>query len=194
MISLDLVKELREATGVSISKCKQALEETNGDMDKAKDLLRKWGQAVADKRCGRETSQGIIDSYIHLTKKIGVLVDLRCETDFVAKSPDFTTLAHDIAMHIAASNPKYLKPEDVPTEVLDKEKEIYIEEAKQTGKPADMIEKIIENKLNKFKEENSLYTQKFIKNPDITIDQYINEYVAKIGEKIIISKFVRLDI
>ncbi len=194
MATLDQIKELREETGVSISKCKEALEKAGDDVAKAKDILRKWGQEVADKKQGRTAGQGIIEGYVHSNKKIGVLVDLGCETDFAAKSDDFKVLAHDLALHIAAMNPKYISEDQIPQDVAEKEKEIYREECQQSKKPAAIIEKMVEGKWAKYKEENCLLNQNFVKDDKITIKEYVNQFVQKIGEKIVINRFVRLDI
>ena len=194
MITLEQIKELRDQTGVSISKCKKALEESSGDIEKAKELLRKWGQDVSAKRQDRSTNNGAIASYIHFNKKLGAIIDLRCETDFVAKSEDFLALAHDLAVHAAVSYPQYLKEEDIPQTVIDKEKEIYTGEMANSGKPADIIEKIVLGKLEKFKKEVCMYDQPFYKDPEKTVKQAIDELVSKIGEKIVLNKFQRMEI
>lgn len=185
------IKALREKTGVSLDLCKKALQE-GGNLDKAQELLRKWGQDLAGKRTNRETNQGLIDSYIHANGKLGVLVDLRCETDFVAKTDDFKELAHELALHIAATNPRYVSVEDIPSEIIEKEKEIYAEQMKD--KPQEMVDKIIQGKLDKFKKEVCLLNQIFVKDDSKTIQDLINEYIAKIGENITISQFARLEI
>ncbi|HNY97720.1 MAG TPA: elongation factor Ts [Candidatus Pacearchaeota archaeon] len=194
MATLEQIKELREMTGVSIAKCKEALESSNNDIAQAKELLRKWGQAVADKKQDRTAGVGIIEGYVHSNRKIGVLLDIRCETDFAANSGDFRALAHDLTLHIAAMNPPYISEEDIPAEVAAKEKEIYREEVSKSGKPKEIIEKMIEGKWKKFKEENCLLEQKFVKDDSMTIKEYISQYVQKIGEKIVVNKFVRIDI
>lgn len=188
---IDDIKNLREKTGVSLDLCKKALEQ-GGNMEKARDLLRKWGQDLAGKRTGRATNQGLIEPYIHANGKLGVLVDLRCETDFVAKTDDFKELAHELALHIAATNPEYVSAEDIPEEVLVKEKEIYMEQMKD--KPQDVVEKIIQGKIDKFKKENCLLNQPFVKDDSRTIQDLINEYIAKIGENITVGQFSRLEI
>jgi elongation factor Ts len=194
MITLEQIKDLRDQTGVSISKCKQALEETNGDIEKSKELLRKWGQDVGAKRQDRSTNNGIIESYIHFNKKLGAVIDLRCESDFVAKSEDFIVLAHDLAIHAAVAYPQYLSDTDIPQTVLDKEKEIYTAEMANSGKPADIIEKIVIGKLEKFKKEVCMLDQPFYKEPDKTVKQIIDGLMGKIGEKIVLNKFFRLEI
>jgi len=191
---INKIKRLRSETSVSMSQCKKALEETGGDLNKAKEILRKWGESLAEKRGGRATGQGIIESYVHANHKIAVLVELRCETDFVAKNKDFKELAHELALHIAAANPLYLEEDDIPEEVINKEKEIYLEQMKKEKKPKEMMDKIIEGKLDKFKKEIVLLSQKYIKDEDKTIQDLITDAIAKIGENIEIARFVRLEI
>jgi elongation factor Ts len=193
-VSLDMIKKLREMTGVSMMSCKSALTETNNDINKAVELLRKKGEAKAGARAERNTNQGVIISYIHPNFKIGALVHLACETDFVAKNPDFQNLAKDIAMHIAATGPMCLNPEEVPNELIDKEKDIWREQLKREGKPEKMWDKIMEGKEKKFREELTLMTQPFVKNPELTIGQLITDNVTKIGENIKIEKFARFSI
>jgi len=196
-IELDLITKLRQQTGAGIADCKEALSESKGDIAKALEFLRKKGAKIANKRAAKETKEGIIYAYIHANNKVGALLELNCETDFVAKNEAFKNLAHDIAMQIAAQNPLYLSPEDVPEEVVIKEKEIYkdqlLAEGKPAlhGKPADMVDKIIEGKLNKWYQEVCLTKQTFIKDEDITIEDLINEKIASIGEKIKIGSFCR---
>jgi len=190
-ISASLVKELRDKTGVGVLDCKKALKECKGDIDQAIDYLRKKGIATAKKRGGRATSEGQIQSYIHAGGKIGVLVEVNCETDFTGKTPEFTEFVRDIAMHIAATNPISIDQEGVPSDILAKEKEIYMSQAKETGKPEKVIEKIVEGKLKKFYAESCLMEQAFVKNPDITIQDLLNEMIAKTGENMIINRFVR---
>lgn len=194
MITIDKIKQLREETDVSITQCKKALEETGGDMEKAKEILRKWGQELADKKSAREARQGIIESYIHPNKKIGVLIDVRCESDFVARSPDFQTLVHNLCLHIAGMKPYYVRPEDISEEIVMGEREIYKEQVAKSGKPEKIIEQIIEGKLKKYKEEISLLTQPFVKNPDKTVQEVIQEYIAKLGENIVVKRFARYEI
>ncbi len=194
MISIDQVKQLRQETGVSVIECKKALQETKGDFEKAKELLRKWGRELAGKKSEREAGEGIIESYIHPNKKVGVLVDIRCESDFVARSADFQKLAHELCLQIAAMSPLFLKEEDIPEEFIDGEKKIYKEQFKNSGKPEKIIGQIIEGKLKKYKEEISLTSQPWIKDEEKTIKDLINEYVAKLGENIIIKRFIKYDI
>ncbi len=191
---IEVIKKIRQETGVSLALCKKALEEAGQDSEKAKELLRKWGQELAGKRSGRGTNQGIIEAYIHANKKIGVLIDLRCETDFVARNKDFQELAHEIALHVAAMNPCYLSTEDIPLQVIEKEKEIYKEQMAKEKKPKEIMEKIIEGKLDKFREENCLLLQPYVKDAEKTIQGLINDNIAKIGENINLVRFVRFEI
>ncbi|MBU1045518.1 elongation factor Ts [Patescibacteria group bacterium] len=190
---IEVIKKIRQETGVSLALCKKALEEAGQDAEKAKELLRKWGQELASKRSGRGTSQGIIEAYIHANKKIGVLIDLRCETDFVARNKDFQELAHEIALHTAAMNPLYLSAEDIPAEVIEKEKEVYRAQMAKEKKPKEIMEKIIEGKLDKFRKENCLLLQPYVKDADKTIQDLINDNIAKIGENIILARFIRFE-
>jgi len=190
-VSTELIKELRERTGVGIMDCKKALIECNGDIEKAIEYLRKKGIATAQKRGARETKEGQIYAYIHPGGKIGVLVEVNCETDFTARTEDFKNFVKDIAMQIAAQNPIAIKREDIPPEVIEKEKEIYASQAREEGKPEKVIEKIVEGKLKKFFTEACLLEQPFIKNPDITVQDLLNELIAKTGENIVIRRFVR---
>ena len=193
-ISASLVKDLREKTGVGVMDCKNALKESNGDIEQAIDYLRKKGISTAKKRGGRLTSEGQVQSYIHTGGKIGVLVEVNCETDFSAKTEDFTEFVKNIAMHIAATNPVAIAREDIPSDILDKEREIYSIQAKESGKPDNVIEKIVEGKMKKFYSEVSLLEQQYVKNPDITIQDLLNEMIAKTGENIIIKRFVRFQL
>lgn len=193
-ISATLIKELREKTGVGIMDCKAALTECDGDLDKAVDHLRKKGIATAKKRGGRETSQGQVQAYIHAGGKIGVLVEANCETDFTGKTDDFTSFVKDIAMQIAATNPIAIDREGVPGDLLEKEKDIYATQARDTGKPEKVIEKIVEGKLKKFFSENCLLEQTFVKNSDITVQDLMNELIAKTGENIVIKRFSRFQL
>jgi elongation factor Ts len=191
-ISAQMVKELREKTGAGMMECKKALEDSGGDFNKAIEYLRQKGLATAQKKAGRTATEGIITSYIHMDK-IGVLLELNCETDFVARNEEFRQLAKDIAMHIAAANPQYISKEDVPQEIIEKEKEIY--KAQITGnKPPQVIEKIIEGKLEKFFEEMCLLNQPFIREPEKKIQDLITEKIAKFGENIVIRRFVRFQV
>ena len=193
-VSAAMVKELRQKSGAGIMDCKEALGACGGDLEKAVDFLRKKGLATAAKRAGREASQGTIQSYIHMGGKMGVLAEIACETDFVAKTDDFKEFARNIAMHIAATNPVGIFPEDVPEEVITREKEIYKAQALELGKPEKMIEKITEGKMNKFYKENCLMNQPYVKDTDKTIADYLNEVIAKTGEKITIKRFARFQI
>ena len=193
-ISATMVKQLREKTGAGMMDCKNALSECDGDMDKAVDFLRKKGLATAQKRAGRTMTEGIIQSYIHLGGKLGVLVELNCETDFVARNEEFQEFAKNISMHIAASNPLGIQAEDVPEDIVKKEKEIYRAQAQELGKPENVIEKIVEGKLKKFFTDNCLLNQPYVKNPDITISDLLTEMIGKIGENISIKRFVRYQI
>ncbi|HDI79299.1 MAG TPA: translation elongation factor Ts [Desulfobacteraceae bacterium] len=190
-ISTELIKQLREKTGVGIMDCKKALKETGGDLDKAVELLRRKGIATAQKRGHRVASEGQIQSYVHAGGKIGVLVEVNCETDFTGKTPEFTQFTKDIAMQIAATNPLSIDIETLPEEVALKEKEIYMDQARASGKPEHIIEKIVEGKMKKFYREVCLLEQPFIKDPDITVRELLNELMAKTGEKIVIKRFTR---
>lgn len=193
-ISAGMVKELREKTGAGMMDCKKALSEVNGDIDKAVEFLRKKGLATAQKRAGRALNEGIIHSYIHMTGKLGVLVEVNCETDFVAKNEDFQEFAKNIAMHIAASNPLGIRPEDVPEDLVEKEKEIYRAQALEMGKPENVIDKIVEGKLKKFYEESCLLNQPYVRDTNISVADLLSELIAKIGENISIKRFVRYQI
>ena len=193
-ISTSIIKELREKTGVGIMDCKAALSECNGDIDKAIDYLRKKGIATAKKRGGRATSQGQVQAYIHAGGKIGVLVEANCETDFTGKTDDFTNFVKDIAIQVAATSPVAIDRDNVPGDLLEKEKEIYASQAQSTGKPEKVIEKIVEGKLNKYYAEACLLEQPFVKNPDITVQDLLNELIAKTGENIVIRRFVRFQL
>lgn len=193
-ITIDQIKQLRHQTGVSMMACKKALEDSNGDFDKAIEILRKKGMAKAQSRAERTTGEGVIESYIHSNNKIGVLVHLGCETDFVAKNDDFKEIARNIAMHVAASAPLYISPEEVPQELIDKEKEIWKEQLKAEGKPEKIWEQIMQGKENKFRDEMSLLRQPYVKNPEIVVEQMINDSVTKLGENIKLVKFVRYSI
>ena len=193
-ISATMVKQLREKTGAGMMDCKNALTECDGDMEQAVDFLRKKGLATAQKRAGRAMSEGIIHSYIHLGGKLGVLVEVNCETDFVARNDDFKGFAKNIAMHIAASNPLGIQAEDIPEDVVNKEKEIYRAQALEMGKPENVIDKIVEGKLKKFYTDNCLLNQPYVKDPDITISDLLTELIGKIGENLTIKRFVRYQI
>ncbi len=193
-ISASLVKDLREKTGLGLMDCKKALVETEGDIEKAIEYLRKKGALKAAKREGRATSEGRIGSYIHMNGKIGVLLELNCESDFVAKTDQFAELVHDICMHIAASSPRWIAVENVPADVLDKEKEIYMTQAKEAGKPDKMLEKIAEGKLKKFFSEVCLIEQPFVKDPDKSVGELIKDKIAQLGENITVGRFARFQL
>ncbi len=193
-ISAVQVKQLREKTGSGMMDCKQALTQCDGDIEKAIDFLRKKGLATAQKRAGRAMSQGIIHSYIHMGGKLGVLVEINCETDFVAKNEEFVNFAKNIAMHIAASNPLGVRPEDISEDIVEREKKIYSEQAREMGKPENVIDKIVEGKLNKFYKDSVLMNQAYVRDPDLSIADLLNEMIAKIGENITVKRFVRFQI
>ena len=193
-VSANMVKELREKTGAGMMDCKKALSETGGDFQKALDYLRQKGLATAAKRAGRVASEGRVGSYIHAGGKIGVMVEVNCETDFVAKTDDFQAFAKDVAMHIAASNPSYVRREEVTADVLDREKEIYRAQARDAKKPEKVMEKIVEGKLEKFYSEVCLLEQAFVKDPDITIQDLLNGLIGKLGEKVEIRRFTRYQV
>lgn len=190
-ISATLVKQLREKTGAGMMDCKQALVECDADMDNAVDFLRKKGLATARKRAGRAMTQGTVQSYIHMGGKLGVMVEVNCETDFVAKNEDFLSFAKNIAMHIAATNPLGIRPEDVAAEIVNREKEIYQAQALEMGKPETVVPKIVEGKMNKFFKDNCLLNQPYVRNPELSVEDLLNELIAKIGENISIRRFVR---
>ena len=189
-ISAELVKELREKTGVGFMECKSALQEAKGDIEEAVTILRKRGLASLAKKSGRETKDGLIGAYIH-NGKIGVMVEVNCETDFVARNPDFQTLVKDLAMHIAASDPQFIRREDVTEDVLAKEREIYAEQARATGKPENVLDKIIEGRMSKYYSEACLLDQPFVKDPAISVRDHIATHIQKIGENIQVRRFVR---
>lgn len=193
-MSLEKIKTIREKTGAGMVDIKKALEQAGGNEEKAIELLRKSGQAKAVKKSDRTAKEGIVASYIHSNNRIGVMVKLFCETDFVARNSDFQALAKDIAMHIAGMNPKFLKPEDVPFEIVEKEKEIWKEQLKNEGKPEAIFAKIMEGKEKKLREEMALLTQPFVKNPDITVGELIAEKIGVIGENIQVGEFVRYEL
>ncbi len=193
-ISSAMVKELRDKTGTGMMDCKEALTAAGGDFEKAIDILRKKGMSAATKRSSKAAKDGTISSYIHMGGKIGVMVEINCETDFVAKTEDFKTMTKDIAMHIAASNPLYLRPDEIPDDALNREKEIYRSQLQEEKKPEKIWDKIIEGKLKKFYEDVCLTEQKFIKNQDITVETLINNMIAKTGENIIIRRFARFQL
>ena len=189
-ISAEMVKELREKTGVGFMECKSALQESNGDMEAAVTILRKRGLASLTKKSGRETKDGLIGAYIH-NGKIGVMLELNCETDFVARNPDFQALVKDIAMHIAASDPRFIRKEDVTEDVLANEREIYAAQARATGKPENVLEKIVDGRMSKYFSEACLLEQPFVKDPAITVRDHIAAHIQKIGENIQVRRFTR---
>jgi elongation factor Ts len=193
-ISAAMVKQLREKTGAGIMDCKEALAECDGDISKSIDFLRKKGLATASKRSGRVMREGVIKSYIHTGSKLGAMVEIDCETDFVAKNDDFLEFAKNMAMHIAATNPVGIRPEDVPEEIINKEKEIYRAQAIETGKPEKIVDKIAEGKLQKFYKDNCLMSQVYVRDPSVTIDDLLSGLIAKIGENITIKRFVRFQV
>ena len=193
-ISAEQVKKLRELTGAPMMDCKNALTEAKGDVEQAQILLRKKGIATAAKKAARITSEGSVGSYIHAGGKIGVLVEVNCESDFVARTDDFKDLVKDIAMHIAAADPKFVRKEDVTPDAYEKEKEIYRAQAASTGKPANVVDKIVEGKMTKFYEEVCLYDQPFVKEPGITVSQLIASKIGKLGENISVRRFARFKV
>lgn len=193
-ITAAMVKELRDKSGAGMMDCKKALQETDGNLEKSVELLRKKGIAAAEKRADRAANEGRIESYIHPGSKLGVIVEINCETDFVAKTDDFKNFAHDIAMHVAASSPKFINRENVDQESIDKEMEIYKDQAKSQGKPEAIIEKIAAGKLDKFYSEVCLMEQPFVKDPNISIKDLLTETISKLGENITINRFSRLKI
>jgi elongation factor Ts len=188
------VKELRDRTGAGFTACRDALVEAQGNVEQAINVLRKKGQAAAAKKAQRATSEGLVGCYIHAGGKIGVLVEVNCESDFVARTEDFQRLCHEVAMHIAALDPRFLRREEVTQEILDREREIYREQAKQTGKPEPVIEKIVNGKMEKFYEENCLYEQHFIKDEGVTIKELVDQAIAKLGENVAVRRFSRFKV
>ena len=193
-IPAKLVKELRERTNAGFSDCRAALVEANGDLDKAVDVLRKKGQAAAAKKATREATEGLIGHYIHAGGKIGVIVEINCESDFVARTEAFQNLCHDVAMHIAAVDPRYVRREEVTPEMLEHEREIYSAQARATGKPEQVIQKIVQGKMEKFYEETCLYEQHYIKDETMTIGEKVNQAIANLGENITIRRFARFKV
>ena len=193
-ISAEQVKQLRDRSGVGMMDCKKALMESDGDLEKAFDYLRKVGVAKAQKKEGRSTKEGSIISYIHPGSKLGVLVELNCETDFVAKTDDFLQLGRDVAMHVAAASPISVNPEDISEDILNREKEIYLDQAKSSNKPDNIIEKMVEGRVQKFYKENVLLEQIFVKDPNKTIKDIITDTIGKLGENIVVSRFQRFQL
>ena len=193
-ISASKVKELRDLSGAGMMDCKKALLETNGNISDAMDFLRKSGIAKAQKKAGREVKDGLISTYIHPGSKLGVLLEINCETDFVAKTPVFTDLSRDIAMHIAAAHPIAVSKDDIPEEIIQKEREIYSEQAKSSGKPDEIIAKMVDGRINKFCKEHALLEQDYVKNPDMTVNEVLVDAISKLGENISISRFSRFQL
>ena len=193
-ITAQLVKDLRERTGAGFSDCRSALVESKGDMEGAIDVLRKKGQAAAQKKAARQATEGLIGHYIHAGGKIGVIIEVNCESDFVARTEDFQRLCHDVAMHIAALDTRYVRREEVTQEILDREREIYMAQARATGKPEPVIEKIVTGKMEKFYEDNCLYEQHFIKDESVTVGELVNQMIHKLGENISIRRYVRFKV
>lgn len=193
-ITSQMVKELRDKTNAGMMDCKKALGETDGDMEKAIDLLRQKGLAVAKKRADRATSEGVVETYIHAGGKLGVMVEVGCETDFVAKNSDFQEFAKNVAMHIAAAAPISIKRDEVPEDLLERERNIYKQQALDSGKPENILEKIISGKVEKYYAEICLMEQKYVKNPDLSIQDLLNELIAKLGENISVKRFARFQI
>jgi len=193
-INAQTVKELRDKTGAGMMDCKGALTEAGGDMEKAIEFLRKKGLSRAAKRAGRAANEGAVGSYIHMGGKIGVLVEVNCESDFVAKNEDFQAFVKDISMHIAASSPLYLSEEDVPEDIIEKEREIYRAQAKDSGKPDKVIDKIVDGKLKKFYTEVCLLDQPYVKDTDMKVSDYLNNFISKTGENVVIRRFARFQL
>src|SRR5579864_5240886 len=193
-VPAQLVKDLRERTGAGFNDCRNALVESSGDVERAIDVLRRKGQAAAQKKAQREASEGLIGHYIHAGGKIGVVVEVNCESDFVARTDDFQRLCHDLAMHVAAADPRFLRREQVTEEILEREREIARAQAKATGKPEPVIEKIVSGKMEKFYEETCLYEQHFIKDEGVTVKELVDQVIAKLGENISIRRFSRFKV
>jgi elongation factor Ts len=193
MISANDVKNLRERTGAGMMDCKNALSEANGDVEKAIEILREKGLAAAVKKSGRIAAEGIVESYIHMGGRIGVLLEVNCETDFVAKTPEYKAFVHDIAMHIAAANPSYVSEDEVQEEDMERERAIFRAQALNEGKPAQIVDKMVEGRMAKFKKEICLLEQPFVKDPDKTIKQLVTDQISKIGENVSIRRFVRYE-
>jgi elongation factor Ts len=193
-VTSQMVKELRERTGAPMMDCKRALVESEGDLDKAIDLLRKQGMATAAKKAGRHAGEGIVGSYIHAGGKIGVLVEINCETDFVARTDDFQELVKDVAMHVAAADPRFVTRDEVTEEVLAQEREIYKEQALASGKPENIVDRIVDGKMEKFYAENVLLEQPYIKDPDQTVEQMVAAKIGKLGENIQVRRFARFQV
>lgn len=193
-ITSQMVKDLRDKTGAGMMDCKKALSENDGDMEKAIDFLRQKGLAVAAKRAGRATSEGIVETYIHAGGKLGVMVELNCETDFVAKTDDFREFARDVAMHIAAANPVSLTRDDVPADIVERERQIYVQQALESGKPESIVEKMVTGKIDRFLSEICLLEQQFVKNPEKSIQDMLTELIGKMGENVSVRRFARFQV
>ena len=193
-ISANQVKELRDRSGVGMMDCKKALVESNGDLDKAFEYLRKSGIAKAQKKAGRSAKEGSVISYIHPGSKLGVLLEINCETDFVSNTEEFKNLGNDIAMHIAATNPQGVSREEISEEIIDKEKEIYAEQAKSSNKPDNIVEKMVEGRVNKYYKENVLLEQDFVKDPNQTVENLVTTAISKLGENIVVNRFNRFQL
>ena len=191
MISAQMVKELRETTGAGMMDCKKALVETNGDMEKAVDYLREKGLAAAAKKSGRVAAEGVVESYIHGAGKIGVMIEVNCETDFVAKTPEFHSFVRDLAMQVAAANPQYLSRTEVPAAIIEHEREILRAQALNEGKPEKIVDKMVDGRVEKFYKDNCLLEQTFIKDPDKSVTDVVNAQISKLGENIVVRRFVR---
>lgn len=194
MINQETIKQLRQQTGAAFVDCKRALEGAGEDIKKAIEILRKQGQKIVEKKAGRETREGLIGSYVHNNNKIAALVEVNCETDFVARNEEFKSLVHNLAMQTAAANPKYLEPADIPSQEIEKEKEIYKEQLLKEGKPEKIIEKIVDGRLGKYYQEVCLLKQPFIKDDKITIEELIEQVIAKVGENIQVKRFIRFSL
>lgn len=193
-ITAEMIKELRAATGAGVLDCRNALQQTGGDLSKAVELLREKGLAIATKKASREAREGIIGSYVHTGAKVAALIELNCETDFVARTPEFQQLAKDLAMQVVAARPQYIRPEDIPLEVIEREKQLYRSQLADSGKPEQVIERIIEGKLEKFYEEVCLLRQPFIRDEGITVQDLITQSIARLGENIVVRRFVRYEL
>lgn len=194
MVSIELIKQLRQETDISLAQCKKALEESNGDIEKAKEILKKKGQTIAAKKCERDVNAGLIDAYIHAGGQIGVMINILCETDFVARGDLFKELAHELLLQITSMAPQYISEAFIPAKVLEKEEEIYREQLQKENKPEEVKENIIKGKLDKFKKESCLLSQPWVKDSSITIQDLINDYIAKLGENIKVKEFTRYEL
>ncbi len=194
MVKIDQIKQLREETCISLAECKKALNETGGDIEKAKDILKKWGKDLAGKKSSRETGEGVIESYVHPNKKVGVLLDIRCETDFVSKGEDFQNLAHELCLQIAAAKPLFIKDEDIPEDILARERKIYEDQTKELKKPEEIVKGIVEGKMKKYRQSICLLDQTWIKDESKTVKDLMEEYIAKIGENIVVKTFTRYEL